>query len=121
MKDKIFDGPAFEKFLVDHIKVDGKTGQLGEGVTIAKEDEGRISVSASIPFSKRYLKYLVKRFLKRNLMRDWLRSVFTKKTILCSISDALFVRGFDFKLSELSQRIRTPTPFVSTTCRKLQS
>lgn len=74
-----FDGAAFEKFLVEHIKVDGKTGQLGEDVTISKEGPGQLAVSASIPFSKRYLKYLVKRFLKRNLMREWLRVVATSK------------------------------------------
>lgn len=28
-----------------------------------------------IPFSKRYLKYLTKRYLKKNNLRDWLRVV----------------------------------------------
>lgn len=32
-----------------------------------------------IPFSKRYLKYLSKRYLKKNNLRDWLRVVASSK------------------------------------------
>ncbi|SGY41328.1 BQ5605_C003g02497 [Microbotryum silenes-dioicae] len=53
--DKIFDAAAYEKFLVDSIKVEGKTGQLGDDVKIAKEKEGQLSITSQIPFSKRYL------------------------------------------------------------------
>ncbi|SCZ95729.1 BZ3500_MvSof-1268-A1-R1_Chr8-1g09759 [Microbotryum saponariae] len=77
--DKIFDAAAYEKFLVDSIKVEGKTGQLGDDVKIAKEKEGQLSITSQIPFSKRYLKYLTKKFLKKNLMREWLRVVATDK------------------------------------------
>ncbi|GAA5989143.1 hypothetical protein JCM10908_001181 [Rhodotorula pacifica] len=77
--DKIFDAAAYEKFLVDHIKVQGKTGQLGEDVKLQREGSGKLSVTSSIPFSKRYLKYLTKRFLKKNQMREWLRVVATGK------------------------------------------
>ncbi|BGP46238.1 60S ribosomal protein L22 [Rhodotorula kratochvilovae] len=77
--DKIFDAAAYEKFLVDHIKVEGKTGQLGEDVKLQREGSGKLSVTSSIPFSKRYLKYLTKKFLKKNLMREWLRVVSTSK------------------------------------------
>jgi large subunit ribosomal protein L22e len=37
-----FDAAAYEKFLIDNIKVEGKTGQLGEVVTIAKEGKSRL-------------------------------------------------------------------------------
>ncbi|KAM0745829.1 ribosomal protein L22 [Meredithblackwellia eburnea MCA 4105] len=77
--DKIFDAAAYEKFLIDHIKVGGKTGQLGEDVKISTETPGQLAVTTQIPFSKRYLKYLTKRFLKKNLMREWLRVVSTSK------------------------------------------
>ncbi|GAA5890252.1 hypothetical protein JCM6882_008769 [Rhodosporidiobolus microsporus] len=77
--DKIFDAAAYEKFLVDSIKVEGKTGQLGEDVKIQREGSGKLSVTSTIPFSKRYLKYLTKKFLKKNLMREWLRVVSTGK------------------------------------------
>lgn len=59
-----FDAAAFEKFLIDSIKVEGKTGQLGEDVKITREGSGQLAVVSSIPFSKRYLKYLTKKFLK---------------------------------------------------------
>ncbi|KAL8280009.1 hypothetical protein RQP46_007590 [Phenoliferia psychrophenolica] len=77
--DKIFDAAAYEKFLIDHIKVEGKTGQLGEDIKISTDVPGQLAVTSSIPFSKRYLKYLTKRFLKKNLMREWLRVVATSK------------------------------------------
>ncbi|GAA5880900.1 hypothetical protein JCM8547_007990 [Rhodosporidiobolus lusitaniae] len=77
--DKIFDAAAYEKFLVDHIKVEGKTGQLGEDVKLQREAAGKLSVTSTIPFSKRYLKYLTKKFLKKHQMREWLRVVATSK------------------------------------------
>jgi hypothetical protein len=58
-----------------------KVGQLGDNVKIAREGAGQLSVTSSIPFSKRYLKYLTKKFLKKNQMREWLRVVATDKSI----------------------------------------
>ncbi len=77
--DGILDAAAFEKFLHDRIKVDGKAGQLGDVVTVTREGEGKIWINTTIPFSKRYLKYLTKKHLKRNQLRDWLRVVATSK------------------------------------------
>lgn len=37
--DNVFDGAAFEKFLHDRIKVDGKPGQLGDAITLTEEGE----------------------------------------------------------------------------------
>jgi large subunit ribosomal protein L22e len=37
--DNVFDPAAFEKFLHDRIKVDGKPGQLGDVIAISKEGE----------------------------------------------------------------------------------
>jgi large subunit ribosomal protein L22e len=56
--DKIFDVAAFEKFLHDKIKVEGRTGNLGDIVQISQEGEGKIVVTAHTQFSGRYLKYL---------------------------------------------------------------
>merc|ERR1712093_285671 len=74
-----YPGPANEKFFVDHIKVEGKTGQLGEDVKLQREAAGKLSVTSTVPFSKRYLKYLTKKFLKKHQMREWLRVVSTGK------------------------------------------
>ncbi|KAF5375293.1 hypothetical protein D9758_000152 [Tetrapyrgos nigripes] len=76
--DGVFDGADFEKFLHDRIKVEGKAGQLGENVKVTR-DANKITVTSNIPFSKRYLKYLTKKFLKKNTLRDWIRVVATAK------------------------------------------
>jgi large subunit ribosomal protein L22e len=58
VSDKIFDISAFEKFLHDRIKIEGRTGNLGDDVEIKQVGEGKIEVVTHIPFSGRYLKYL---------------------------------------------------------------
>lgn len=37
VEDRVLDPASFEKFLHDRIKVNGKAGQLGDAVTIARE------------------------------------------------------------------------------------
>jgi large subunit ribosomal protein L22e len=39
----------------------------------------KLTVTSSVPFSKRYVKYLTKKFLKKNLLRDWIRVVASTK------------------------------------------
>ncbi|ERN19469.1 hypothetical protein AMTRI_Chr09g22230 [Amborella trichopoda] len=78
VEDKIMDIASFEKFLQDRIKVGGKTGVLGESITIARE-KSKISVTADTAFSKRYLKYLTKKYLKKHNVRDWLRVIASNK------------------------------------------
>ena len=58
VNDKIFDIQAFEKFLHDRIKVEGRTGNLGEVIQISQQGDGKIEVIAHQEFSGRYLKYL---------------------------------------------------------------
>ncbi|TKY90918.1 hypothetical protein EX895_000916 [Sporisorium graminicola] len=77
--DGILDAAAFEKFLHDRIKVDGKAGNLGDHVQITREGEGKIWVNSDVAFSKRYLKYLTKKHLRKQQLRDWLRVVATSK------------------------------------------
>jgi len=72
------DSASFEKFLHDRIKVKGKTGVLGDAVAITR-DKQKIYITAQPPFSKRYLKYLAKKFLKQKQLRDWLRVVAVQK------------------------------------------
>ncbi|PBP19087.1 ribosomal protein L22e [Diplocarpon rosae] len=56
--DKIFDVSAFEKFLQDKIKVDGRVGNLGDIVQISQVGDGKIEQ-----------------------LRDWLRVVSTSKGV----------------------------------------
>ena len=104
VNDKIFDIQAFEKFLHDRIKVEGRTGNLGDVIQISQQGDGKIEVIAHQEFSGRYLKYLyvhmriratsksglggqlltqrsTKKFLKKQQLRDWLRVVSTSKGV----------------------------------------
>jgi hypothetical protein len=56
--DKIFDVSAFEKFLQDRIKVEGRTNNLGDNVVISQKGDGKIEIIAHNDLSGRYLKYL---------------------------------------------------------------
>ncbi len=69
----------FEKFLHDRIKVNGKAGNLGTKVSISAEAKGKVTINAELPFSKRYLKYLSKKFLKKHELIDFLHVVATSK------------------------------------------
>ena len=62
----------------DKFKVNGKTGQLGQAVEI-RRDGAKIFVNGSIHFSKRYLKYLTKKFLKKNQLRDFMHVIAADK------------------------------------------
>ncbi|KAI8844820.1 ribosomal protein-like protein [Chytridium lagenaria] len=78
--DNIFDTAVFEKFLHDRIKVGGKTNNLGDVISISRNG-GTITVTTNQgAIAKRYLKYLTKKFLKKNQVRDWLRVVASSKT-----------------------------------------
>ncbi len=78
------DATSFEKFLHDSIKINNKAGLVGKEtkdgkkVTITREG-AQIIVNAVLPFSKRYVKYLTKKYLKKQELRDYLRVVSSKK------------------------------------------
>jgi large subunit ribosomal protein L22e len=76
--DRVLDPASFEKFLHDRIKVNGKTGVLGDAVTISR-DKTKLQIVAVPPFSKRYLKYLTKKYLKKQQLRDYLRVISSDK------------------------------------------
>jgi large subunit ribosomal protein L22e len=78
IEDNVIVLNDFENFLKQRIKVDGKAGNLGSAVTVAK-DSTSIVVQSSIPFSKRYLKYLSKKYLKKQDLKEYLRVVATGK------------------------------------------
>lgn len=74
----MLDVSGFEKFLKESIKIDKKTGNLGDSVSVTSE-KTKIVLVAELPFSKRYLKYLTKKYLKKHQLRDYLRVVATNK------------------------------------------
>ena len=68
----------FQKFLTERIKVEGKQGNLGDSISVSAKGSS-IHVDTTIPFSKRYLKYLTKKYLKKQKMREYLRVVSSQK------------------------------------------
>ena len=75
--DKIFDVIAFQQFLQQRIKVNGRAGALGKAVHVNRIGT-KVVVTSTAGFSKQYLKYLTKKFLKKNKIRDWLRVIAVK-------------------------------------------
>lgn len=51
---------------------------LGENVKVTR-DKTKITITSEVPMSKRYLKYLTKKFLKKHNVRDWLRVIASNK------------------------------------------
>ncbi|KEP51963.1 ribosomal protein L22 [Rhizoctonia solani 123E] len=76
--DGVFDAAAFEDYLRGRIKLEGKTGQLGDKIKITR-DSKKLTVASTVPLSKRYVKYLTQKYLKKNSLRDWIRVVATTK------------------------------------------
>ena len=74
----IFDSWNFEQFLRGKIKVNGRTGNLGNVIHI-EHFKNKIIVVSEKQFSKRYLKYFTKKYLKKNNLHDWLPVVTSDK------------------------------------------
>merc|ERR1712142_1119134 len=73
IQDGIMKVDDLKQFLEERIKVDGKLNNL-EQINL-ESAKNKVSLVADRAFSKRYLKYLTKKYLKKNNLRDWLRVV----------------------------------------------
>jgi large subunit ribosomal protein L22e len=71
VEDKVFVTSNFAQYLRERIKIHGKIGKLGENIKIA-DDGNKVNVNAVVAFSKRYLKYLTKKYLKKHSLREFL-------------------------------------------------
>ena len=69
---------SFSAFLSERIKVGGKAGALGEAVSVAA-DKTKVTVTSEIAMSKRYMKYLTKKYLKKQQLRDYVHVVASSK------------------------------------------
>lgn len=67
-----------EKYVKARLKVNGKVNNLGNNVTFERS-KLKLHVSSDVHFSKAYLKYLTKKYLKKNSLRDWIRVVANEK------------------------------------------
>ncbi|OON13511.1 ribosomal L22e protein [Opisthorchis viverrini] len=90
--EDILDMVSLEKYLKERIKVNNKLNNLGKEVHIDHESNS-VTVTANIPFSKRYLKYLTKKYLKRHKLRDFLRVVSKSK-------DSYELRFYNFETED---------------------
>ncbi|XP_047410344.1 60S ribosomal protein L22-like [Sciurus carolinensis] len=79
VKDGITDTANFEQFLQERIKVNRKAGNLGGEVVTIERSKSKVTVTSEVTFSKRYLKYLTKKYLKKNDLCDWLCAVTNSK------------------------------------------
>jgi large subunit ribosomal protein L22e len=79
--DKVLDIASFEKYLNERIKIEGKTGNLSQTNVVITRDRTKITVASpnELGFSKRQLKYLSKRYLKKQQLRDYLRVIASSK------------------------------------------
>merc|ERR1712071_733289 len=79
--DKVLDVASFEKYLHDRIKIDNKTGNLASNNVTISRDRTKLTIAsrADLKLSKRQLKYLSKRYLKKQQLRDYLRVVAASK------------------------------------------
>ena len=78
VEDEVLVLRDFEKYLKERVTVDGKKGNFGSSIQLAA-DSNKVTLSSSVPFSKRYLKYLTKKYLKKVKIADYLRVVATDK------------------------------------------
>merc|ERR1719245_1291752 len=92
VEDGIMNCADFEKYLHERIKVGGKTNNFGKELVMERV-KTKICLTSDIPFSKRYLKYLTKKYLKKNYLRDWLR-------VVASAKDAYELRYFQINNEE---------------------
>lgn len=79
VKDKVFQAKELVEYFLNRIKVAGKIKNLGKNVAVTCDDGKKIKVNTEIPLAKRYLKYLAKKFLKKQEVRDYLRLVAPSK------------------------------------------
>ena len=78
IEDNVIVLKDFESYLQQNIKVENKKGALGSSVTVGMDKESLV-VEAKIPFSKRYLKWLTKKYLKKQELKEFLRVIAINK------------------------------------------
>ena len=77
--DKVLDLSTFESFLHSRIKVNGKCPAPAGEVNIVR-DRTKLTVTFNnSQNSKRYLKYLTKKYLKKQQLKEYLRVIMSSK------------------------------------------
>ena len=79
VEDNIISLDSFVKYLTENVKNEGKKNNLGDRIAINKEGYNAV-VTVKGKFPKRYLKYLSKKYLKKQGIRDYIRVLASGKT-----------------------------------------
>lgn len=77
-EDDLIVPKEFLDFLKSSLKVNGKKGNLGEDVTLLLSGS-KINLTSKVRVSKRYLKYLTKKYLKKSDILEYLKVIATDK------------------------------------------
>jgi len=77
-EDDLLVAKELADFLKTAIKINGKKGNLQDQVTIAVSKD-KLNLSTKVQFAKRYIKYLVKKYLKKNDILEYLKVIATDK------------------------------------------
>lgn len=80
VEDKLLSINSFAEYLTARFKVNGKINNLGTNVVITASTN-KVTVSSSLHYSKRYLKYLTKKYLKSMMLRDWIRVIASSNNV----------------------------------------
>ncbi|KII60340.1 60S ribosomal protein L22 [Thelohanellus kitauei] len=78
IEDNFFTLDQLHEFMDSEFKVEGKLNNWSAGVRI-KRVQNKLMIISTVPYPKRYLKYLTKKYLKKLMLRDWIRVVATSK------------------------------------------
>merc|ERR1719402_246589 len=79
VEDGIMKVEDLKEYLLRRIKVNGKLNNLDQ-IDLECKGKTTLTIVCDVAFSKRYLKYLTKKYLKKNNLRDWLRVVASSST-----------------------------------------
>lgn len=74
VEDSLFETKELSEYLISKLKINGKTGQLGKKVLITPEAD-QVKIISQKLISKRYIKYLAKKFLYGRKIKDWVRLI----------------------------------------------
>ena len=81
VSDKFFDLQDLVEYLQKKMKVGKLRNNLSGKVSIEKNDgEKNVTITANVKYSKRACRYYVRKFLKKNGLRDRFRVIATSKT-----------------------------------------
>ncbi len=95
VENGIMNCADLEKYLLERIKVAGKTSNFGADLTLERA-QTKINLTSNIFFSKRYLKYLTKKYLRKKHLRDLVR-------VVASSSDSYELRYFHIKNEKIEE------------------